>query len=280
MRIGHATGLQIAFLLFAVLLLSVPVSQMVVRLGDVTPAWRPLVERGTQFLLGALLILAIPGLRRATAIELSHPIPKAARLEVAAVALAGTSLAFASFAVLGLWIWASEGVPGLVAAMSSDPHAAHARSVTPQGLVRGVLLACLLAPFVEELVCRGFLYRAFERQYGWFVAMLASSAVFGLFHPHFAAAFASGIVFVCVLRRTGSLWAPIVVHAFTNLMLWEPMLGQYVVPRANPDDLRTWAFHLFCLAFAAIALPVYVYMSRDRVQAPTVLLEPHGALQK
>jgi membrane protease YdiL (CAAX protease family) len=280
MRLGQATGLQIAFLLFAVLLLSVPMSQAVIRAADASAAWRPIVERGLQFVIGALLLLAIPGLRRAAALELSRPIPKAARLEVAAVGLAKTSLAFASFAMIGLWIWASEGVPGLLEQMASDTHAAHARSLTPQALVRSLLLAAVLAPIVEELVFRGFLYRAFERQYGWFVAMLASSAVFAAFHPHFAAAFSSGIVFVCLLRRTGSLWAPIAVHAFTNLMLWEPMLGQYVIPRARPDDLSSWTFHVICVAFVATALPLYVYMSRDRGAAPTVLLQPDASLQK
>jgi membrane protease YdiL (CAAX protease family) len=281
MRLGRATGLQIAFLLLAVLLLSVPASRAIIHANGTPADWRPIVERGTQFVVGALLILAIPALRRAAALELSRPIPKAMRLEVVAVGVAKTSLAFASFAVLGLWLWASEGSPGLVDRMVSDPGTAYARAVSPQGLVRHLLLASLLAPIVEELVCRAFLYRAFERQYGWFAAMLASSAVFGLFHPHFGAAFASGIVFVCLLRRTGSLWAPISVHAFTNFMLWEPMLGQYVVPRIGPDDLRTWTFHVFCLAFVAIALPAYVWMSRDRaVVAATAYLEPDGALQK
>ena len=280
MRLGQATGWQIVFLLLTVLLLSVPLSRGIIRVAEIPAGWQPLVERGTQFVVGALLIVGIPALRRRAAVELSRTIPKAMRMEVVAVGLAKMSLAFASFAVLGLWIWASEGAPGLVERMVSDPDAAHAKSVTFHGFVRYVLFAAVLAPIVEELVFRAFLYRAFERQYGWIVALLASSAVFGLFHPHFGAAFASGLVFACLLRRTGSLWAPIAVHAFTNFMLWEPMLGQYVVPRVDPDRLETWAFHILCLAFAAVALPAYAWMSRDRGVPPTIFLRPDGALQK
>jgi membrane protease YdiL (CAAX protease family) len=92
---------------------------------------------------------------------------------------------------------------------------------------------------------------------------------------------ASGIVFACLYRRTGSLWASIGVHAFFNFMLWWPMLGQHLTPWSSPGDPQAWTFHLICLAFASIALPIYVWMCRDRhVAAPTKLLEPDGALQK
>jgi membrane protease YdiL (CAAX protease family) len=279
MRIGQATGVQIAFLLFAVLLLSVPLSRAVIQVAQTSPDWRPLVERMTQFVVGAVLIVAIPGLRRTAARELSRGIPTPMRLEVVAVGLAKVPLAFAMIGMIALWHWVSEGTAGL-AAMGSEPDAAYAKSLSAQGLVRTLVLATVVAPLIEELVCRCFLYRALERQYGWFVAMLGSSAVFGLLHPHFAAAFTSGLVFACLYRRTGSLWAPIAVHSFFNFMLWWPILGQHLIPWP-PTDLGSWTFHLICIFFASIALPAYVWMCRDgHVQTPTLFLDPNGALQK
>jgi membrane protease YdiL (CAAX protease family) len=280
MRTGQATGVQIAFLLFAVLLLSVPLSRALIQVTGASSEWRPLIERMTQFVVGGLLIAAIPGLRRTAARELSRPIPRAMRLEVFIVGLAKIPLAFAMIGVIALWLWASEGPPGLDR-FRSDPGLAYANSVSAQGLVRNLVLATVLAPLVEELVCRCFLYRALDRRHGWLVAMLGSSLVFGLLHPHFAAAFVSGIVFACLYRRTGSLWAPIAVHSVFNFMLWWPMLGQHLIPWSNPGDLRAWTLHLACLAFASIAIPAYLWMCRDRnVTASTSLLDADGAVQK
>ena len=163
----------------------------------------------------------------------------------------------------------------------SGPDAAYARSMSPQGLVYTLVLGAVLAPLVEEIVCWAFLYRALERQHGWLMATLGSALVFGLLHPHFAAAFTSGIVFACVYRRTGSLWAPIAVHAFSNLMLWWPMLGQYMIPWPSAGELGSWTLHLACVAFAAIALPVYLWLCRDRhVTARTEFLPPDAAIPK
>ena len=81
--------------------------------------------------------------------------------------------------------------------------------------------------------------------------MVLTSTLFGLYHPVFWAAFTSSIVFVCLFRRTGSLWASIIVHAFFNLMLWYPLVGQFVFP--SPEralgDISTWGFQLACLLF-------------------------------
>ena len=229
-------------------------SRAIIQAAGTPDDWRPMIERMTQFVVGLMLIVAIPGLRRSAAAELSRPIPKAMRLEVAIVGLSKVPLAFAMVAVNTLLIWASEGAAA-VERIAPDREASYAKSVSAQGLVRTLVLATILAPLVEELVCRCFLYRALERQYGWFVAAFGSSLVFGLLHPHFAAAFASGIVFACLYRRTASLWAPIAVHAFFNLMLWWPMLGQHLIPWPSPGDPGAWTFHLVCMAFASVALP-------------------------
>ena len=265
MRPGNASGIQITFLSFAVLLLAVPVS---LHLGEIlggSREEREFLARFIPFVLGAIIIAIVPALRRRAVMDLSTPIPADRRREVAIVAVGKLALAFAASGAMALWYWLSEGNASVeyhLRSVPADEQMAQAFSVT--GMLSALLLATLVGPIMEELVFRGFLYRAWERRWGWFPAMILTSALFGLYHPHFMAAFASSVVFVCVLRRTGSLRASILVHSFFNLMMWYPLVGQFVFPdeRRALGDISTWGLHLACLLFVVIALPLYVFAAR------------------
>ena len=121
----------------------------------------------------------------------------------------------------------------------------------------------MIAPLVEEVLFRGFLFDAWAHRWGAFVATVLTSALFAAYHPHFLATFISGVVFVCAVRRTGTLWGSIVVHSIFNLMLWYPLAGQFGLP--DPEraigDISNWGFNLACLLFASIALPIYIWMA-------------------
>jgi membrane protease YdiL (CAAX protease family) len=280
MRIGQATGMQIAFLMFALMLLAVPLAEFLLKATGFTGTTRTLLERGIHLALAGLVVAAFPRLRRFAMKELSRPIPAAKRVEVAVVALAKLAQAFAVVVAIAFLLWVTQG-PERVDRMAVGIEREAANAFSGSSLVL-LTLAVLVGPIVEELVFRGFVYRAFERQWGWFASMLATSILFGLYHAHFWSAFLSSMIFICVLRRTGSLRAPILVHMFFNLMLWPPLLGQYVFPRGvSLSDVATWHFHVACLIFVAIALPIYVWMSRDRhAAAPTLFLQPNGAIPK
>lgn len=139
-----------------------------------------------------------------------------------------------------------------------------AQALSGPGLLTSILIGVIVAPLLEEILFRGFLYRAWERRWGWVPAMVLTSTLFGLYHPVFWAAFTSSIVFVCLFRRTGSLWASIIVHSFFNLMLWYPLAGRFVFPDSERaiGDINTWGLQLACLLFVAVALPLYVWISR------------------
>src|SRR5260221_974094 len=100
--------------------------------------------------------------------------------------------------------------------------------------------------------------------------MLATSAMFAAWHPYHLSAFVSSILFICVLRRTGSLRASIVVHATYNILLWYPLLGQFLFRTKGREtgEIYLWAPHLAVLALVAVALPIYVWMSRDEKANP------------
>jgi uncharacterized protein len=93
-----------------------------------------------------------------------------------------------------------------------------------------ILVNTLLVGFSEELMFRGALLQAFRHATSLWRAVLLTSVAFGAIHSlnvfvtgdlkgaliQSSAAFLSGLMFIALRLRTGSLWPPIVVHA-----LWD-----------------------------------------------------------
>ncbi|HEX2844396.1 MAG TPA: type II CAAX endopeptidase family protein [Candidatus Limnocylindria bacterium] len=82
-----------------------------------------------------------------------------------------------------------------------------------------VVAIVLLAPVAEELFFRGVIFNAFLREGGRRWAFLGSSALFAVIHLSIAAfvpIFLLGLALAWVYHRTGSLVAPIVMHATVN----------------------------------------------------------------
>lgn len=82
-----------------------------------------------------------------------------------------------------------------------------------------VLAIVVLAPVAEELFFRGVIFNAFLREGGRRWAFLGSSALFAVIHLSIAAfvpIFLLGLALAWVYARTGSLIAPIAMHATVN----------------------------------------------------------------
>jgi membrane protease YdiL (CAAX protease family) len=82
-----------------------------------------------------------------------------------------------------------------------------------------ILIAVVAAPLTEELIFRGCLYGILRQIGGKFVAIAVSSLLFALIHGH--APSLAGLVILSVglsllYEKTGSLWAPILLHAAFN----------------------------------------------------------------
>lgn len=265
MRSGNASGIQITFLSFAVLLLAVPASSYVGKLMGASSDEMTFIGRFLPFVLGALVLAAFPALRRRVRVLLSAPIPREHHAEVALVAIGKLGVVFAFAGGLALRYWLTEGNAALEHHMKQPPvDEQMAQAFSGPGMLTSILIGAVFAPVLEEVLFRGLLYQAWERRWGWIPATLLTSTLFGLYHPIFWAAFTSSIIFVCLFRRTGSLWSSIAVHSFFNLMLWYPLVGQFVFPNAERavGDISTWGLQLACLLFALIALPAYIWMSR------------------
>ena len=81
------------------------------------------------------------------------------------------------------------------------------------------LLVVVVAPVVEEVFFRGFLFRALAQRLGFWVAATASAALFSVAHLDVALAgpaFLSGVVFAWVYWRAGSLWPAVLAHTSQN----------------------------------------------------------------
>ena len=265
-RISAMVGFQIAFLIFAVVFLNAPLDKFIFDEWQWARDLDIPLGRAALILTGGLLLYAVPMLRRRCGELLSPRIPRGRRREVL-VALAMSYLVCAgAFGALALWTWSLGGEPALARKMGETATAESqwSHALSPGGIVFFVFTAGLLAPVVEELVFRGFLFRAWQAAWGWVAAALASSLVFGLFHGLVVPQMLGGLVFVAAMRRTGSIRTNIYTHALFNFSLWYPLLGQFLLPEGrSTGELHLWTAHLVCLGLAVIALPWYLWSARD-----------------
>jgi membrane protease YdiL (CAAX protease family) len=265
---NSATGLQIAFLFFALHFLAMLVTRLFADLGHWPRSTFNFMGQWITVILEALVLLAVPSLRRWCIAELRIPIPKGRWPELASVAALKVAI---PFAVLGggvVWMlaWAPPGTlpPGY---RFNDPALAWESTLMPARILHLVLLSWFAGPLFEELVFRGLLYRAFARQWGWLFAAIATSVLFGLVHPEkMIATGLGGLVLACVLHRTGTLRACVLLHALFNALVSWPLLGQVLLSPRSGDlaSPAAWALPLACLAFVAVALPVYLWLAANR----------------
>ena len=89
----------------------------------------------------------------------------------------------------------------------------------------------LVAPFVEELVFRGFIYPVFEKRWGLWAAVLLTALLFAVIHAsqlwggwkEIAAIFVVGAAFSYTRGRTGSLVPSYLLHLGYNTALFVTM---------------------------------------------------------
>ncbi len=80
-------------------------------------------------------------------------------------------------------------------------------------------IAVLIAPVTEELIFRGCLYGMCRQFAGRIPALVFSAVVFAVIHGHPASLpglFLLSVALTLLYERTGSLWAPIALHALFN----------------------------------------------------------------
>ncbi|MEW6182981.1 MAG: type II CAAX endopeptidase family protein [Bacillota bacterium] len=82
-----------------------------------------------------------------------------------------------------------------------------------------LVVGVVVAPVVEEIFFRGFVFGGMRKKYGWRKAALISSAFFAVIHLEWTAflpIFILGCFFAYLYHRSNSIWPAILVHASTN----------------------------------------------------------------
>jgi hypothetical protein len=86
-------------------------------------------------------------------------------------------------------------------------------------LVLAFLSLVVIAPISEELLFRGFLYGKLKKYMPIWIAVIATSVLFGFVHGAWNLAFDTFAlsVILCILRElTGSIWASVLLHMVKN----------------------------------------------------------------
>lgn len=77
----------------------------------------------------------------------------------------------------------------------------------------------VVAPVVEEIFFRGFVFAGLREQYGWKKAGLISAGMFTVVHLRplsWVPIFILGLIFAYLYRRSRSIWPAVVMHVLTN----------------------------------------------------------------
>jgi membrane protease YdiL (CAAX protease family) len=264
-----ATGFQIAFFTLAINFISIPLGKMAADALDLESA-QQILARLMIFALGAVAIFAFPGARRMALAYVAKPIRADRRRELFAVIALDVLVVSAGIAgAIALWAWAMHGSQAL--ATTTSPARLLAAAWSPAGLVL-VVLGTVIAPILEEIVFRGFMFDAFRRRWSVATSAILSSAVFAVYHPFFAVALAQSLVFFAVMWRTGSMRGPILLHACTNLSLWYPLMGQFVFPHNPEGSIAGWMPHFAAFSLSIIGAPAYLWLAL-RTRADSAVAE-------
>ena len=90
------------------------------------------------------------------------------------------------------------------------------QTVYPFALLIG---GAVVAPFVEEVFFRGFVFTGLLKKWDWKGAILVSSALFAVAHmvpTSFLPIFILGWIFAFLYKASGSIWPAILMHMLTN----------------------------------------------------------------
>lgn len=134
------------------------------------------------------------------------------------------------------------------------------------------------APFFEELVFRGVVYRGYKRSGNICQAAVFSALLFAMGHMNFnqaAYAFVLGIVLVLLVEATGSLWASVIFHMIFNgysvVMMYfadrvlQDFYEQDVMEQAGTEEML-YAIGLYLMIAAvttAVAVCAFVWIAKN-----------------
>jgi membrane protease YdiL (CAAX protease family) len=83
------------------------------------------------------------------------------------------------------------------------------------------LAGVVIAPVIEEIIFRGFIFAGLVKRYGWQKAALISAIIFALIHMQplaFLPIVLLGLIFSYLYFKSGSIWPAVAIHMITNAL--------------------------------------------------------------
>lgn len=97
-------------------------------------------------------------------------------------------------------------------------------------IVLSFVALVIIAPLAEEIIFRGFLYRALKSKARPVVAAIIASVIFGLAHLQWNVGvdtFVLSLFLIWVYEKTGTLWSAFALHALKNLIAFVAIFGPW-----------------------------------------------------
>lgn len=101
------------------------------------------------------------------------------------------------------------------------------------GILVIFIVAVVGAPIVEELLFRGVLFEEIRDECSLKMTIFLTALVFGIYHFNIIQTpntFFMGIVLAYVYYKTGTIRAPIIIHATNNILATIPIIDQGLTP--------------------------------------------------
>lgn len=103
------------------------------------------------------------------------------------------------------------------------------------GLLIAPFFIIIIAPFLEEIFFRGFIYRTLTKIWPIWLSSIIGAALFALFHFEFQSIiplFFLGLILNYNYQRTNSLWTSVAFHALNNAIAFAFEVYIYYNPEA------------------------------------------------
>jgi hypothetical protein len=125
-----------------------------------------------------------------------------------------------------------------------------------------ILVAVLIAPFVEELFFRGIMLHRFSAKWNINVAIILSSILFGILHFNFIGITMVGFVMCIVYLKTRSLIPTMIMHSLNNLLAESITLlasNSSKAPLTDNSMRSTFCLGIVLMAITGPFLVHYIY---------------------
>lgn len=155
--------------------------------------------------------------------------------------------------------------PDVYGGIATEVVEIYGTSSTSFSLVLAFLAMCIVAPFLEEFIYRGVVFRYF-RKFGFAFAAFSSSLLFGLAHPtvgQVAYAFVFGLVLCFVTEKTGNIKSAVIIHFINNFIGY---VSAYILPLYSDTALVIFdtVYSLVVGVFAVIGMIVLLKNKNEK----------------